>query len=93
MTFDVAKAQAELQQKTITQIQAETAYVWGSRAMAALRYYKSNGTAGWLANYQSYLDEAIEHAALAGLDLPQFLSEMSQLVPYSGPIRIRPFGA
>lgn len=61
MTAPQQRALAELQQKTILQIQAETAYTWAYRAWAA-------STLGLVADFTSYSDEAVEHAALTGND-------------------------
>jgi hypothetical protein len=61
MNHSQAIALAELQQKTIEQIQVETAYTWAYRAWAAKQL-------GLERNYDSYRDEAVEHAALSGDD-------------------------
>jgi hypothetical protein len=77
MSFDVAKASVEVHRMTMEQFHAEAAYAWGSRAVVSWRQYVDYRDVNWLVKYQSFRDEAVEHAALAGLDLPQFLSEMS----------------
>lgn len=41
MSLDVQKALAELQQKSLAQIESETAYTWASRALAAAQLYQS----------------------------------------------------
>ena len=52
---------AELQQKTLQQIQVETAYTWAYRASAARAL-------GLDADAIEYEHEALEHAALSGDD-------------------------
>lgn len=74
--FDIPKAQVELAAKSLHQIQVETAYTWGSRAVIAWRKYAETGGSEWLAAYTSYRDEAVEHAALAEI-YPQFMREFS----------------
>lgn len=54
-------AMIELSQKTLAQIQAETAYTWAWRAAAAFRMRM-------VADGIEYQHEAIEHAALTGDD-------------------------
>lgn len=68
MSFDIAKADAELRVKTIQQIQTETAYVWASRAIVCYDRYRHewNNTYHWLRDGDEYAAEAIEHAGLAG---------------------------
>jgi hypothetical protein len=80
MTFDLAKAQAELSQKTIDQIQIETAYTWGARAIVAMQAYLRTGDLYWFEDATSYKDEAIEHAALAGI-YAQFVADFTPLFP------------
>jgi hypothetical protein len=64
-------ALAELQQKTLRQIQRETAYTWSYRALAAYQLYQrtanAKGKMRWLLDSQEYAHEALEHAALAGM--------------------------
>jgi hypothetical protein len=61
MNHSQAIALEELQQKPIEQIQRETALTWAFRAWAAKQL-------GLDRDYDSYRDEAIEHAALSGDD-------------------------
>ena len=65
MGFDVAKALVELQTKSLAQIETETAYTWGSRALAAAQLYAQSSNIVWLLLWQTFKDEAIEHAAFA----------------------------
>lgn len=66
----IAAALVELNQKSITQIQAETAYTWAYRAAAAWRMQNT-------ADAVEYQHEAIEHAALTGDDT--LLDEVRQI--------------
>ena len=66
MALDVKKAKAELNAKTMQQIQLETAWTWASRAVAAYQLYKERGDLKWLLEGEAYADEAQEHAAFAG---------------------------
>jgi hypothetical protein len=51
----------ELKTKTLKQIQIETAYKWGGRALAAMQL-------GLQHDAIEYAHEAIEHGALSGVD-------------------------
>lgn len=63
------EAQAELRQKTIIDIERETAIKWGDRAAAAYGLAaKSEGDRRmqWLNDATNYRQESIEHAAMTG---------------------------
>ena len=57
----ISKALAELQEKSLKDIQVETALTWGGRAIAAM-------VLGMHDDVIVYAHEAIEHAALSGDD-------------------------
>ena len=57
--LDVAKALAELQAKSLAQIEQETAYTWASRALAAMQLFQSTGDMKWLLTWRSLADEAV----------------------------------
>lgn len=57
----IQRALEELQQKTLEDVQIETALTWAGRACAARQL-------GRLAEAVEYAHEAIEHAALSGHD-------------------------
>jgi hypothetical protein len=57
----VAKGLAELQVKSLRDIQVETSLTWAGRACAAARL-------GYVSDAREYAHEAIEHAALSGED-------------------------
>jgi hypothetical protein len=61
------EARRELNERTREQIEEETAYKWAARAVAAYENHvraPSDATT-WLLDADSYMHEAIEHAALA----------------------------
>jgi hypothetical protein len=55
----LAKAQTELQERSIKDIQIETALIWAARACVAQRANKQ-------VDAVEYAHESIEHAALSG---------------------------
>jgi len=59
MVLDVDKALAEVQTKSESVIEAETACKWAARAVACARL-------GQEARFVHYFGEALEHAALVG---------------------------
>lgn len=69
MKIDIQTANNELQVKTYEEIQAETAWKWASRSVAA--FLRSSGAKGidekirWLAFGIEYEGEAVEHAAFS----------------------------
>jgi hypothetical protein len=65
MGFDVTKAAKELQEKTLTDIQVETCYTWGSRSVAAFSLFIATAKVAYYHDALEYYHEAIEHAALA----------------------------
>jgi hypothetical protein len=73
-SLDVPKALAELKIKSKRDIDQETAWVWASRALAALQIYEESrqpgdggcGDLAWLVDAANFRHEAIEHAAEGG---------------------------
>jgi hypothetical protein len=69
---DIDKAKAELVQKSLMQIQEETAFAWGARALAAFEFWHKGNyphlRERFLADALEYRHEALEHASLAGPD-------------------------
>jgi hypothetical protein len=59
----VTAARAELRAKTKTQIDAETAAIWGARAVAAYELYAASGDLAWYRHAVEYAHEACEHAS------------------------------
>lgn len=60
--LDIEAAKKELQEKTLTDIQMETAYKWASRALACRELFEDNNQL--MLDYSEYMHEALEHAAL-----------------------------
>jgi hypothetical protein len=61
----LAEARRELTSKPRSQIEEETAFKWAARAVAAYQLYTETDHYQWLRDAGHYMDEAIEHAALA----------------------------
>lgn len=61
----IAEARAELSQKSRSQIEEETAFKWGSRAVAAYGFYRQTHEPRWLRDAETYFSEGVEHASLA----------------------------
>lgn len=59
----LAAARAELPQKPLAQIDAETAAVWGARAVAAIELWRATGDPRWRDIAIEFKHEALEHAA------------------------------
>jgi hypothetical protein len=68
MSFDFQSALTEIQEKSDSKIQIETAYKWGSRAVVCYRIYQKTKDLTWLQRAEDYKHEAIEHASLADDD-------------------------
>jgi hypothetical protein len=74
--LNIQAAYAELQGKTRTQIQIDTAKTWAARAIASYMLYMKYGHLGRLLDAEEYRHEALEHAAEA----PPILSMISQSI-------------
>jgi hypothetical protein len=70
-------ALAELQAKSLSQIQRETAITWAYRAKAA-------SALGFSADVVEYAHEAVEHAALTGDD--GALADVRSIIAYGYPV-------
>ncbi len=68
MSFDFQAALTEIQEKSDSKIQIETAYKWGSRAIVCYRIYAKTKDLKWLQRAEDYKHEAVEHASLADDD-------------------------
>jgi len=62
----VQKAWVELSQKSLRDIEEETAITWLGRAIASYLFYLQHGRLGCLLDAENYAAEAIEHASMAG---------------------------
>jgi hypothetical protein len=60
--IDIESALKELKTKTLDTIQRETAYKWASRALAAQKLFGTDNQ--FMLDYNEYVHEALEHAAL-----------------------------
>jgi hypothetical protein len=76
--MSIPDAIAELREKTLVQIQRETAITWAERAYAAR-------VLGFTADVSEYAHEALEHAALTGDDM--LLGRVRMIVAYGNDYR------
>jgi len=60
------KAAAELQTKTIEDVQRATAITWGGRALAAYALFEQTGDVRRLCDAEEFAHESMEHGSLAG---------------------------
>jgi hypothetical protein len=81
----VPAARQELPVKNKAMIDAETAEVWGARAVAAFELFKASGDQWWFACAVEYRHEAIEHAAGGPPGtLERVLAELTAIVGHVG---------
>jgi hypothetical protein len=64
--IDIESAKKEITSKSLDTIQKETAYKWASRALAAKEFFQVNPQ--FMLDYNEYVHEALEHAALVEED-------------------------
>lgn len=74
--IDLDSARKEIREKTLDQIQRETAYKWASRALAAREMFEDDQQ--FILDYAEYTHEALEHAAL--VDDESFFQEIRALL-------------
>lgn len=70
--MQVQEAIAELNKRSKSDIESETAWRWAARAIAALQMAERTDGAmriHWMAQAVEYGHEAVEHAGSAGLDV------------------------
>jgi hypothetical protein len=60
--IDIESALKELKTKSLDTIQRETSYKWASRALAAQKLFGTDNQ--FMLDYNEYVHEALEHAAL-----------------------------
>jgi hypothetical protein len=78
------EARREILEKSRSLIEAETAYKWADRAVAAWQLHADTDAEQWLRDAVDYLHEAVEHAALAdhsGTVLREVHAYVHQYVP------------
>lgn len=64
--IDIESAKKEITSKSLDTIQKETAYKWASRALASKELFGVNPQ--FMLDYNEYVHEALEHAALVEED-------------------------
>lgn len=77
--LDVEKAKKELAEKTLSQIQRDTAWTWASRAVASFENVLDAENEKKVSLFicgQEYYHEAIEHASLVDEAEPDFVLEI-----------------
>jgi hypothetical protein len=78
----LAAARAEIQARSMAQINAEAAAVWGARAVAAYERFRTSHDNRWLVMAIEFRHEACEHGGEAGTEfLKQLHTELDQLMP------------
>lgn len=60
--IDIEAATKEIKTKSLDTIQRETSYKWASRALAAQKLFGTDNQ--FMLDYNEYVHEALEHAAL-----------------------------
>lgn len=82
--MDVEKAKQELQQKTLQQIQRDTALSWGARTMAVIEFSdqakSQTELLHWMVDAHEYYHEALEHGAL--VDEPGFFDNLKKEINF-----------
>jgi hypothetical protein len=71
--FDVAEAKKEVQEKTDEQIEEETAYKWGARAVACFELFNETEALNWLIRGFDNRHESMEHASFAGTEVLSYV--------------------
>lgn len=67
--LQVADARSELEQKSILEIEKETALTWGARAAAAYELARQSSDQQrmrWVMDGENYRQESLEHGAMTG---------------------------
>lgn len=74
--LDLKKGSKDITEKTLAEIQEDTAWTWASRAAACYEKLKETGDWKWKTDAEEYRHEAVEHAALIGDTHPTVLQEI-----------------
>jgi hypothetical protein len=79
----IQAASVELQQKTLEEIETETAIRWGARALAAWRLATVTSVMSlkWVVAAVTYKGEALEHAVCATPGTLAALQQQLEIVP------------
>jgi hypothetical protein len=82
--FDVEAAKKEVLEKSEEQLEIETAYKWGARAVACFQLFKEEQEHSWLRRGFDNRHESFEHASLAedgGVTLQNMVSRIDPEKP------------
>ena len=74
--LNLDKGEKDISEKSLAQIQKETAWTWASRAAACYEKLAKTGDWKWKTDAEEYRHEAVEHAALIGDSHPHVLEEI-----------------
>lgn len=74
--LDLDKGDKDVSEKSLADIQRETAWTWASRAAACYEKLAKTGDWKWKTDAEEYRHEAVEHAALIGDSHPHVLEEI-----------------
>lgn len=79
-SIDLDKGNKDIKEKSLAEIQKDTAYTWASRALASYKTLENTGLWEWNHDAEEYAHEALEHAALIGETHPHVLPEIQELI-------------
>lgn len=74
--LNLDKGEKDITEKSLADIQKETAWTWASRAAACYEKLAKTGDWKWKTDAEEYRHEAVEHAALIGDSHPHVLEEI-----------------
>ena len=74
--LNLDKGEKDISEKSLADIQRETAWTWASRAAACYEKLAKTGDWKWKTDAEEYRHEAVEHAALIGDSHPHVLEEI-----------------
>ena len=74
--LDLNKGNKDVSEKSLSDIQRDTAWTWASRAAACYEKLAKTGDWKWKTDAEEYRHEAVEHAALIGDTHPHVLEEI-----------------
>jgi hypothetical protein len=75
-SLNLDKGDKDVSEKSLSDIQKETAWTWASRAAACYEKLAKTGDWKWKTDAEEYRHEAVEHAALIGDSHPHVLEEI-----------------
>jgi hypothetical protein len=74
--LNLDKGNKDISEKSLSDIQRDTAWTWASRAAACYEKLAKTGDWKWKTDAEEYRHEAVEHAALIGDTHPHVLEEI-----------------